>query len=107
MSSIFPFERNILNVLNVCPAQLQPNVWRYIRGFESNCKKKGVIPTVELFFYFFNHQVRDKARGRLVGFRFSIAPTGSLSWLMSLRGLRTRMTNFSSSFLWHGFILGG
>lgn len=55
------FEMSIPNVLNTCPSQLQPNGCHYVRGFERHWRIQGVVPIVELFFYFFIPKFREKA----------------------------------------------
>ena len=47
------FEKELLTKLNVAPAQLHPNSWAFIWGFIILCSQLSILPTVEVFFYFF------------------------------------------------------
>lgn len=48
-----PFGFGVLDVLNVCPAQLHYNDWLCVRVFELFCDMLNYDPTVEVFFYLF------------------------------------------------------
>ena len=47
------FEKSLLTVLNVVPAQLHPNSWAFIRAFHILCGGLGIQPTPAMFLYFF------------------------------------------------------
>jgi len=47
------FEKDLLTVLNVAPAQLHPNSWAFVRAFHILCTHFGVVPTPNVFLYFF------------------------------------------------------
>jgi len=47
------YEKELLTELNVASAQLHPNNWAFIRGFIILCSQLGILPTMEVFFYFF------------------------------------------------------
>jgi len=47
------FEKELLTVLNVAPAQLHPNSWAFVRAFYVLCTHFGVVPTSNAFLYFF------------------------------------------------------
>jgi len=47
------FEKEILTLLNVAPAQLHPNSWAFVRAFRILCVSLGLDPTPGVFFYFF------------------------------------------------------
>ncbi|KAF7807270.1 hypothetical protein G2W53_039431 [Senna tora] len=58
---VFPpfsdFVVSFLNCLNVCPAQLAPNVWVFLHGFEEVCEGVRIEPSLQLFFYLFQAQL--------------------------------------------------
>jgi len=47
------FEKELLTVLNVAPAQLHPNSWAFVRAFYILCMHFGVVLTSNTFLYFF------------------------------------------------------
>ena len=40
-----PFERELLTELNTAPAQLHPNSWAFVRGFQILCGYLGILPS--------------------------------------------------------------
>ena len=47
------FEKELLTELNVVPTQLHPNSWAFIRAFIILCSQLDILPSVEVFLYFF------------------------------------------------------
>ena len=47
------FGRTLLTELNLAPAQLHPNSWAFVRAFAILCCSLGVMPSVDVFLYFF------------------------------------------------------
>jgi len=47
------FEKGLLTLLNVAPAQLHPNSWAFIRAFQILCGSLEIRPTPAMFLYFF------------------------------------------------------
>lgn len=54
------FQIEVLRILNVAPSQLHPNGWGFVRAFEILMGHLGVVPSVEMFFYFFQNRGVDK-----------------------------------------------
>jgi len=54
------FEKTLLTELNVAPAQLHPNSWAFIRAFHILCTHFGVVPSVNVFLYFFEMKKSTK-----------------------------------------------
>jgi len=48
-----PFERELLTEINTAPAQLHPNSWAFVRGFQILCGHLGILPSVDVFLHFF------------------------------------------------------
>jgi len=46
------FERELLIVINIAPAQLHPNSWAFIRVFSILCSYFGHAPSVDVFLHF-------------------------------------------------------
>ena len=47
------FEKDLLTMLNVAPAQLHPNSWGFVRAFQIMCAGLDINPTAPMFLYFF------------------------------------------------------
>ena len=47
------FEKTLLTELNVAPAQLHPNSWAFVRAFHILCTHFGLVPSANVFLYFF------------------------------------------------------
>jgi len=47
------FEKEVLTEMNVCPTQLRPNSWAFLRIFFILCDILDIVPTLNVFFYFF------------------------------------------------------
>ena len=47
------FEVDVLKTVNIAPSQLRPNSWGFIKAFERICEVLHIVPTVGLFFSFF------------------------------------------------------
>jgi len=47
------FWKELLTELNVTPTQLHPNSWAFIRAFIIQCAQFDILPSVEVFLYFF------------------------------------------------------
>jgi len=47
------FEKDLLTMLNVAPAQLHPNSWGFVRAFQILCAGLDINPTIPMFLYFF------------------------------------------------------
>ncbi|CAH9115853.1 unnamed protein product, partial [Cuscuta epithymum] len=62
---LHPFFVSLLNFYNVVPAQIMPNSYRSIAGFICRCHSVNVIPTLELFHYFFS-VIPQQSHGFLV-----------------------------------------
>jgi len=50
---LFNFEKELLTEINVAPAQLHPNSWAFVRGFSILCSQFHLLPSMEVFLYFF------------------------------------------------------
>ena len=50
---LYNFEREFLTEMNIAPAQLHPNSWAFVRGFSILCTHFGLLPSLEVFLYFF------------------------------------------------------
>lgn len=48
-----PFEKELLSTINIAPAQLHPNSWAFVRAFHILCTHLGIVPSTNMFFYFF------------------------------------------------------
>lgn len=53
------FESDLLKTLNII-SQLRPNGWGFIKAFELVCEAVNIIPTISLFFSFFELKGADK-----------------------------------------------
>jgi len=56
-----PFERELLTEINTAPAQLHPNSWGFVRGFQILCGHLGIIPSVDVFLHFFEVKKQGKS----------------------------------------------
>ena len=56
-----PFERELLTEINTAPAQLHPNSWAFVRAFQTLCGYLGILPSVDVFLYFFEVKKQGKS----------------------------------------------
>ena len=56
-----PFERELLTEINTAPAQLHPNSWAFVRGFQILCGYLGIPPSVDVFLHFFEVKKQGKS----------------------------------------------
>ena len=56
-----PFERELLIEINTAPAQLHPNSWAFVRGFQILCGHLGILPSVDVFLHFFEVKKQGKS----------------------------------------------
>jgi len=56
-----PFERELLTEINTAPAQLHPNSWAFVRGFQILCGYLGILPSVDIFLHFFEVKKQGKS----------------------------------------------
>jgi len=56
-----PFERELLTEINTAPAQLHPNSWAFVRGFQILCGHLGILPSVDVFLHFFEVKKQGKS----------------------------------------------
>ena len=56
-----PFERELLTEINTAPAQLHPNSWAFVRGFQILCGYLGIPPSVDIFLHFFEVKKQGKS----------------------------------------------
>ena len=56
------FESDILKTLNIAHSQSRPNRWGFIKAFELVCEAMNILPTLGLFFSFFELKGADKRR---------------------------------------------
>ncbi|GAU35507.1 hypothetical protein TSUD_155380 [Trifolium subterraneum] len=47
------FEGQMLKTMNIAPNQLHPNSWAFIKAFEVVCRDLEIVPTIGIFFCFF------------------------------------------------------
>ena len=47
------FEVDVLRTINIAPSQLHPNSWAFMKAFERICEVLYIVPTIGLFFSFF------------------------------------------------------
>jgi len=47
------FEKDVLTILNVAPAQLHPNSWTFVRAFYILCNGLGIRATLAMLLHFF------------------------------------------------------
>lgn len=57
-----PFEVDLLNHLNCCPAQLMANSWRSLKFLQEAAWRVGVQLTVRLFLLWFSVKLKDDGR---------------------------------------------
>jgi len=55
-----PFERELLTEINTAPAQLHPNSWAFVRGFQILCGYLGILPSLDVFLHFFEVKKQGK-----------------------------------------------
>ena len=55
------FERELLTQINTAPAQLHPNSWAFVRGFQILCGYLGVPSSVDVFLHFFEVKKQGKS----------------------------------------------
>ena len=55
------FEKELLTEINTAPAQLHPNSWAFVRGFQILCGYLGVPPSVDVFLHFFEVKKQGKS----------------------------------------------
>ncbi|GAU42323.1 hypothetical protein TSUD_25490 [Trifolium subterraneum] len=58
------FESQILKAMNVAPCQLHPNSWAFVKAFEIVCSNLDLVPTIGIFFCFF--QVKNVSPHSLI-----------------------------------------
>jgi len=56
-----PFERELLTEVNVAPAQLHLNGWAFVRAFQILCGYLVILPSVDVFLYFFEVKKQGKS----------------------------------------------
>jgi len=56
-----PFERELLTETNIAPAQLHPNSWAFVRGFQIFCGYLGILLSVDVFLHFFEVKKQGKS----------------------------------------------
>jgi len=56
------FEAGMLNLMNIAPSQLHPNIWAFLQCFELLRDQLGLVPSVNAFTYF-----NQMKLGKLVG----------------------------------------
>ena len=56
-----PFERELLTEINTAPAQLHPNSWAFVRGFQILCGYLGILPSMDVFLHFFEVKKQGKS----------------------------------------------
>ena len=56
-----PFEKELLTEINTAPAQLHPNSWAFVRGFQILCGYLGVPSSVDVFLHFFEVKKQGKS----------------------------------------------
>ena len=56
-----PFERELLTEVNTAPAQLHPNSWAFVRGFQILCGYLGIPSSVDVFLHFFEVKKQGKS----------------------------------------------
>jgi len=56
-----PFERELLTEMNTAHAQLHPNSWAFVRGFQILCGYLGIPPSVDVFLHFFEVKKQGKS----------------------------------------------
>ena len=69
------FEKELLIEINVALAQLHPNSWAFIRAFKILCSQIDILPTVEVFLYFFE--------AKYSGYQLWVSLNGALEELCS------------------------
>ena len=55
------FERELLTEISTAPDKLHPNSWAFIRAFEILCRYLGILPSVDVFFHFFEVKKQGKS----------------------------------------------
>ena len=55
------FERELLTKINTAPAQLHPNSWAFVRGFQILCRYLGIPSSVDAFLHFFEVRKQGKS----------------------------------------------
>ena len=56
-----PFERELLTEINTAPAQLHPNSWAFVKGFQILCGLLGIPLSVDIFLHFFEVKKQGKS----------------------------------------------
>ena len=56
-----PIERELLTEINTAPAQLHPNSWAFVRGFQILCGYLGIPSSVDVFLHFFEVKKQGKS----------------------------------------------
>ncbi|KAF7831836.1 Growth arrest-specific protein 8 [Senna tora] len=66
------FEMTVLSCINLCPTQLTSSSWTVLAYFQLHCHNWGVVPTMKLFFFFY--QLGQNSAGQPWHFAKGIHP---------------------------------
>ena len=55
------FEWELLTEINTAPAQLHPNSWAFVRGFQILCGYLGIPSSLDVFLHFFEVKKQGKS----------------------------------------------